>query len=75
MHVRAHMQRHVEIVSLSIRSWVMGVRSHQERGGGGGGGGRNLLIIHILSILFIDALYDAIQDNKCPLVLKSKLQN
>ena len=56
----------------------MGVRSLQE---GGGGGGRILLIgdlnicFECYSILFIDALYDAIQDNKYPLALKRKLHN
>ena len=45
-----------------------------------GKGGRFLLIIiiyilSVISILFIDALYDAIQDNKYPLGLESKLHN
>ena len=61
----------------------MGVRSLQE-GGGGGGGGRIFLIsdlnynnmyLSVISILYIDALYDAIRDNKYPLALKSKLSN
>ena len=57
----------------------MGVRSLQEEGGGGGS--RILLIgdlnicFECYSILFIDALYDAIQDNKHPLALKRKLHN
>ena len=53
----------------------MGVRSLQERGG------RIFLIGDLnynnvyLSMLYIDALYDATQDNKYPLALKSKLHN
>ena len=56
----------------------MGVRSLQERGG------RIFLIgdlnydniyLSVISILYIDALYDAIQDNKYPLALKSKFHN
>ena len=48
------------------------------------GGGRIFLIgdlnydniyLSVISILYIDALYDVIQDNKYPLALKSKFHN
>lgn len=56
----------------------MGVRSLQERRGRIfliGDLNYNNMYLSVISILYIDALYDAIRDNKYPLALKSKLHN
>ena len=56
----------------------MDVRSLRERGGRIfliGDLNYNNIYLSVISILYIDALYYAIQDNKYPLALKSKLHN